>query len=158
MKTLIIFLIGMKSFTCLAQFDKINWGMSKDQVIRLDSLKDPVIKEGIVLSKEVLGSLLIEKIYSFDNDKFSALSILYSKTDKKANTETYALKVFNEESKLFSNLIGKPYKVMLDGPVLRAWKTPTHKLIIEVVYDEEFGFAVKREYLIPDLEYEGIDY
>jgi len=158
MKTLVIILISLRSFTALAQFDNINWGMSMEQVIRLDSLKDPIRTTSTLQQKEYLGPLLIEKVYSFEKDKLIGLALLYSKSDVKLNTEQYALKTFSEENRIFSDSFGEPYRVKLDGPYFRVWKTSEFKLIIEVTYDKDVGFAVKREYLLPDWDYEGIDY
>lgn len=66
MKTSIVLLISMRSFTALAQFDNVNWGISMEQVIQLDRPEDPIRTASTLQQKEYVGPLLMEKVYSFE--------------------------------------------------------------------------------------------
>ncbi|MFD1771377.1 hypothetical protein [Sphingobacterium suaedae] len=151
MKMLIIAFFVFTAINSSAQFKNIKWGMNKAQVIRLDSLKNPVDSGNFLTVIENDGYFNNEKIYEFEKDSLVSVAHIRQRVDKKANTEKYTVDEFKAVYSAFVNTgYGEPYKMAFGGPTYAAWKTPSHKLLIEVVYNEKDGFALRTDYIEPN--------
>lgn len=68
--------------------------MTKDQVIKLDLLKNAVDSGAFLTVIENDGYFDTGTIYEFEENALISVSILKQRTDKKANTEKYATEEF----------------------------------------------------------------
>lgn len=158
MKMLLITLLVFTAINSSAQSKNIKWGMTKDQVIKLDSLKNAVNSGDYLTVIENDGYFTTEKIYEFEENSLISVSTVDQRTDKKANTEKYATDEFTARYSVYvGNEYGQPYKVAFGGPTYALWKTKSHKLLMEIVYDEKNGFAIRTQYFEPTLLINGLE-
>jgi uncharacterized Zn ribbon protein len=68
MKMLIITLLVFTAINASAQFKNIKWGMTKDQVIKLDSLKNFLNSGDYLTVIKDDGYFYTEKIYEFEEN------------------------------------------------------------------------------------------